>query len=356
MKIQPTIFLLFLLTANAAFGQFVPPNTEWDTIFVANLESNSPDEPTNLNPSQPTGYDLTWVNYDQDGLDQTCDTTTHGWYGRFESTFPDESENYCFTSCSFLNNDYAYNPCLLKNRNWLIMPPVTISGDNAQLNWKSSSFYGPFGLDGYKVLVSTSTNLIESFNDTIFVAAEMIRPIGQFGILNADKYIYSPGYIHADKYQLGDYYGIDQDVSGFTFWHGKLEPHTVNLSEYMGQTIYIAFLHDSQCDFQLQIDDILVVENITDATHEKSEIAQMSIRPNPIEDHAFLDISMRSATECSIILTNLQGQVMQNLTTITTLNETRKSIPLDLTNFPDGTYFCNIVTNKGKLTRKIVKI
>jgi hypothetical protein len=356
MKIHFT--LLLLLSGSLLFAQFSPNVTVWDTIFSANLESNGPDEPINLEVSQPTGYDMTWINYDEDALAQTCDTTTFGWYGRFESTFPNESENYCFTSCSFLNGSPDIFPCGPKNRNWLIMPPITITGDNAQLDWKSASFYGPYWVDGYKVLVSTTNNFIESFTDTIFVAAEMVKPLqnAQFGVLNASKYVYSEGYVQADNYQLSAFYGLDTDQDGYSFWHGRLESHSVNLHQYMGQTIYIAFLHDAQCDFQLQIDDILILDNILDATHEKSEIAQMSIRPNPVEDHAFLDISMRIPTDFAITLTDLQGNIMSKSTEMTYSNEMKKSIPLDLTGFPKGSYFCNIITNKGKLTRKIVKM
>jgi hypothetical protein len=355
MKKRLFFAIIFFFFVKISFAQS-PNYSVWDTIFISNLETDGPFEPINLDVSMPTGYDLTWVNYDEDGIAQTCDTTTHGWYGRYENTFPEPSENFCFTSCSYLNGDNSIYPCILKNRNWLIMPPITITGDNAKLEWRSSSYYGPFGVDGYKVLVSTSSNLIESFTDTLFKAAEMIRPLSTFGLLSTQKYLYSEGYIHANSYTLNEYFSLDTDIDGLTFWHGILEPHSADLSAYTGQTIYIAFLHDSQCDFQLQLDDIVVIDNITNAIPEKSDIVQFAVRPNPIIEEAFLDISFRNATKYQVTITDIHGKVVQTLTDNNNNKDSKKSISLDFKELPSGTYFCNLTTNKGHISKKVVKI
>jgi Secretion system C-terminal sorting domain/Cleaved Adhesin Domain len=348
-------FVLFvLLFATITFAQSSPP-TSWDTIFVANLEGNGPYEPTNLDNSVPTGYDLTWVNYDEDGYQQICDTVTHGWYGRYESTSA-PSENFCFTSCSYINGDNTFFPCNLKNRNWLIMPPVTISGENAKLEWKSSSYYGPFGVDGYKVMVSTSSNLIESFTDTIFKAAEMLKPLATFGLLNTERYLYSDGYLHANEYTSNEYYFLDLDIDGLSFWHGILEPHSADLSAYTGQTIYIAFLHDSQCDFQLQVDDIVVIDNILSAIDEKTDIAQFAVHPNPVEEIAILDISFKKSTKYQVTITDIHGKIVQQCIENKDAQSLKKSLNLDLKNLPSGTYFCNLTTDKGHVSKKIVKM
>jgi Secretion system C-terminal sorting domain/Cleaved Adhesin Domain len=356
MKLHCLFLLVFYFFFSSNIFAQSSPNTLWDTIFIANLESDSPDEPINLNLSQPTGYDMTWVNYDEDGLNQTCDTITQGWYGRFESTFPDQSENYCFTSCSFLEDDYSIFPCLLKNRNWLIMPPITITGNNARLDWKSASYYGPYWVDGYKVLVSTTSNLKESFTDTLFKASEMIKPLSTFGLLSTERYQYSEGYLQADAYTLDPYYDLEQDVDGYNFWHGNLEPHSAGLSDYTGQTIYIAFLHDSQCDFQLQIDDIVVVDNIFDATIEKSQIAQLALLPNPTNDFVNFDVVFRIPTKFEVTLTDIHGNILHKFIENTLNNDSKKSIPIDLSTYPTGTYFCNMTTEKEHISKKIVKI
>jgi hypothetical protein len=236
------------------------------------------------------------------------------------------------------------------------MPPVTINGENAKLAWKSSSYYGPFGLDGYRVLVSTSSNLIASFTDTIFKAAEMIKPLSVFGLLSTSKYLYSEGYLHADAYTSNDYFFLDTDVDGFSFWHGKLEPHSAELSAYTGQTIYIAFLHDSQCDFQLQVDDIVVIDNITSSISPKTDIAQFGIHPNPIEEVAILDISFKNFTKYQITVTDIHGKIVQQLTENTEAQDLKKSLNLSFKNLPSGTYFCNLTTDKGHVSKKIVKI
>jgi Secretion system C-terminal sorting domain/Cleaved Adhesin Domain len=357
MKKRHISVLFTLLYATFTFAQS-PNYSVWDTIFISNLESNGPFEPANLDNSIPTGFDMTWINYDEDGFNQTCDTVTHGWYGRYESSYPNETDNFCFTSCSFVNDYLPYNPCLYKNRNWLIMPPITITGNNAKLEWRSASYYGPFGLDGYKVMVSTTSNLTESFTDTIFKAAEMIKPFNpnNIGSLNPNNFLFSEGYIQADKYTLNDYFIFDATSDFVDFLHGKLEPHSANLSAYTGQTIYIAFLHDSQCDFQLQLDDIVVIDNITDAIHEKTDIVQFGVHPNPIEEEAFLDVSFANPTKYQVTITDIHGKVVQSIIENNNAQEIKKSITLNLKNLPSGTYFCNLTTDKGHVSKKILKM
>lgn len=352
-----TLFLALLLAANVTNAQNFTGT--FDTVFIANFESDSPFEPTDLELGQPTGNDFDWVNFDEDGHAQLCfeDTTTFGWFPAFDFTDPTQmSTNYAFTSCSF-TEDVIF-PCNLKTRNWLIMPPIQILGSIARLEWKSATYYGPYWVDGYKILVSTTNNLPASFTDTVFVAAQMIRatPSGAFGSLDPDRYVYSPGYVHADKYTLPEYFLPEVDPAGEDFFLGQFEPHTADLSKYFGQRIYIAFLHDSDCDDKLQIDDILVVDNHTSAAREPGNVARFKVQPNPVTDYATIICALRKAAEVQCSVRDIAGKIVwQNPVTEQPAGETK--IRADLSHLPPGAYWCQLQASGGEvLAEKIIKI
>lgn len=351
-----TLFLALLLAANATNAQNFTGT--FDTLFIANFESDSPFEPTDLDLGQPTGNDFDWVNFDEDGHPQLCfqDTTTFGWFPAFDFTDPSQmSTNYAFTSCSFTENNFF--PCAKKTRNWLIMPPIQVLGSIAKLEWKSATYYGPYWVDGYKVLVSTTDNFPTSFTDTVFVAAQMIRSIGPFnGSLDPDRYVYSPGYVHADRYTLPQYFISEVDPAGADFFLGQFEPHSVDLSKYSGQRIYVAFLHDSECDDKLQIDDILVVDNHTTAAKEPSAVARFDVQPNPVTDYATIVCALQRPTDVQFSIRDIAGKtVWQNPATGQPVGETK--VRADLSHLPPGAYWCQLQTSGGEvLAQKIIKI
>ena len=356
MKVFTLALALLLAATDHARSQ--NSTGTFDTLFIANFESDSPFEPTDLDLGQPTGNDFDWVNFDEDGHPQFCfeDTTTYGWFPAFDFTDPTQmSTNFAFTSCSFTENNFF--PCAKKTRNWLIMPPVQVLGSIAKLEWKSATFYGPYWVDGYKVLVSTTDNFPPSFTDTVFVAAQMIRSIGTFnGSLDPNKYVYSPGYVHADKYTLPQYFLPEVDPAGADFFLGQFEPHSVDLSKYTGKRIYIAFLHDSECDDKLQIDDILVVDNHSVAAKEPSAVARFDMQPNPVTDYATIICALQKTADVQFSVRDVSGKtVWQSPTAEQPIGQHK--ITADLSQLPPGAYWCQLRTASGEvLARKFVKI
>jgi hypothetical protein len=311
----------------------------------------------------PVGNDTTWVNYDQDHLPSTCATNLNpkGWYigpqaGQENFINPD-SINYMFTSCSYLENTGNIDPCGPKNRDWLITPPIHIAGANPVLAWKSLSYQGPAFMDGYKVLVSTTDNIPEHFTDTLFVAAEMLHETAvpkDYSSLAPADYLYSPGYVHANGYSDANYFTYAYDPLGHLILLGIPEPHTVDLSAYGDKTIYIAFLHDSQCDFILQIDDILVSADSTVATHAPSPVVSFQVSPNPTNGPVMITAGLSSPQPVHLSLSDLLGRTLwtddgSNLP-LTTL---RRSA--DFTWLAPGVYNLVLKTEKGVSTRKIIK-
>ena len=212
-----------------------------------------------------------------------------------------------------------------------------------------------YWMDGYKVLVSTTTNLPEAFTDTIFKAAETIDAIQPqlFGSLNPADYLFSPGYIQADSYTNPAYFFQDEDAAGYPFLHGKLEPHQLNLGQYMGQQIYIAFLHDSDCDFIIQLDDILVLDG-TSAVEELSNIHDFSIMGNPVRDQLRFTFTAANDMQLQAALTDMSGRQQLREQLAVAFGSNRYTMQIG--HLPAGVYQLSLSNGKGISTRKVVKI
>lgn len=334
-----TLFIISPLSGQSS-GQAL------DTLLQHTFEGILDPADTMLNI--PTGDDQHWVNYDQDnkvGLCVSNGQTPKGWYWESDLGFsdPNMANNYAFTSCSYLKQP---NP---QNRNWLITSPVHIPDDTYWLGWRSLSYYGPDFMDGYRVLVSTTTNLTPAFTDTLFNAAQTVQSF-QAGSLDLNDYLFSGGYIHANGYTDPDYFFVDFEGNN-PFYHGKLEPHSVNLSKYAGQTIYIAFLHDSFDDFQLQVDDILV-SNPMVSTSAPSNLLYFNVFPNPVGDFAYLNWKTQIPQSGRLSIVDPSGKVVFEKSFNTRVDG---QIYLDAQGFAAGIYFCRLETATGIFTKKLIK-
>ncbi|MCK6691689.1 MAG: T9SS type A sorting domain-containing protein [Thermoanaerobaculia bacterium] len=343
---RPYLSVLLLLAGNYILtGQ---PNGAPDTLLVLNF--SNPDDTLMLPAS--SGNDNHWVNWDGDQLTTGCgekDTVPGAWYRESDLGETTSSPvNYAYTSCSWLAK-------IEPNNNWLITPPIQISDSSYRLSWRSLSFQGPQHLDGYKVLVSESLNLPDTafFKDTLFAAAEMLGNEAIY-TLNLEDYQFSPGYIHADSYQDQNYFFIDINLGGVNgLFHGKLEPHAVSLAAYSGKTIYIAFVHDSENDFILQIDDI-VVSNQTSAVRDIPELTRFSVQPNPVRETAVISWELsRPLPDLRLRLSNISGQVIWETPVG---NSSHANYFFDASTLAPGIFFCTLDSGSGQSTRKLVKL
>ena len=344
MKTFCTYLLLFFF-ATPFFGQSL--ESAPDTLLYHPFQGIL--DPADSMLLQPTGDDVHWVNYDQDNKVGLCvenGPTPKGWYWESDLGFnnPNQTSNDAFTSCSYLNGNFP------QNKNWLITSPVYIPDDTYWLCWRSLSYYGPDFMDGYQVLVSNTTNLPAAFSDTLFSAAQTIQSL-QIGSLDLNDYIFSGGYIHANGYADTAYFFIDNEPNG-SFYHGKLEPHSVNLSGYAGQSIYIAFLHDSYNDFQLQVDDILV-SNEKVSANTPSNFLYFNILPNPIRDFAFVNWKTQTPQAGHLRVVDQTGKIVleKNFSA-----RTEGQVYLDVQGFVPGIYYCHLESASGHATRLLVKI
>lgn len=300
----------------------------------------------------PSGDDAQWVNFDEDLEDTKCfnvGVTPGGWF--WESDLgvvnPEAADNYALTSCSWTGNN-------VQTLNWLITPRIFIPDSSFRLNWKSLSFYGPNLMDGYKVLASTGSNIPEAgfYKDTLFEAAETVTLFGTPYSLDLDDYEFSSGYIHANRYTDTSYYFLDYSANATKpFYHGKLEPHSVSLSKFAGQNIYIAFLHDSHDHDKLQIDDI-VISNAVSGTNDITDKIKFKLKPNPASDFAFLEWNAGDVTPLSVKLSDVYGRSLQEKNQFQP-GANRCVFTLD--GIPSGTYFLTLYGKEGHANQILVK-
>jgi hypothetical protein len=244
--------------------------------------------------------------------------------------------------------------------NWLVLPPIQVGDDQATLHWKSAPFQGPRYLDGYKVLLSTTEidPFLGTYDDTLFVAAEMIEPLPPGAsdpaqnALNVAAFNFSPGYIHADGYTLEEYYILE---SGSNFFLGVLEPHSVSLAAYAGQTVYVAFLHDSFDDNLISLDDILVLGNVLSSVKEREPAdIRLVTYPNPVENFLNVLFRLEEAASVQLELFDMNGRRMLALNS-QGVQIGEQNLQLDLRRLPAGAYSLAVSVDGFKHTRQIIR-
>jgi hypothetical protein len=336
------------LTIMSAQGQteLAPPTFgAIDTLFIENFDSDTFNIPLGF----PSGQDQTWINYDVDNVPQICflQEDTYGWFPYVDET---DTSNYAMTSCSYiaLGTGAGLMSCPTipdSNQNWLIMPPIYVSDANMFLRWKSLPLVGPFFMDGYKVLIAEGSNMPEDFQNTAFVAAECIE-LSPSPSLNPANHFYSPGYIHAKTYTLTQYYQLAFDQGGAAYLQGLFEPHSVSLADYVGKTIYCAFLHDSYCDFGLQLDDVLVTRETMMATEQPFLSEALQVAPNPTKDYTFLIANALHPTTGLLQCYDMAGKLLQS--TDVRLYGGRNEIPVNVEQLAAGYYQLRLLTAEGQ--------
>ncbi|MFK7947595.1 MAG: T9SS type A sorting domain-containing protein [Saprospiraceae bacterium] len=294
-----------------------------------------------------------WVNYDADGIPTVGNAVSKAWYW--------DSLDFVGDNLGVLKSQSWLEGLSPDNRNWLILPAIQVVDANAILSWKSAPYQGPAYLDGYTVLVSTTGRDVHStttFTDTLFHAAEMDSIINA-NSLDLNDYVFSEGYVHANNYTDATAFIHPGETAAFpdtkTFNLGQLESHTVDLAAYSGRTIYIAFLHDSQNDNTLELDDILVTGTTPIvSTNKISEEIGLEVFPNPVHDYVMLSYDVVDIADISIQVFDMQGRLMQvynNVSNDIGKNQHR----INVSTFPTGSYNIVINTDEQRLSKRFVK-
>lgn len=172
---------------------------------------------------------------------------------------------------------------------WMITPSLSLGSFGNKFYWNAKS-QDPSFPDDYFVLVSTTDNLPASFLDTV-------------------------GYIEGENFE----------------WTER----NLDLSDlgYDNQSIYVAFVLRTYDGFKLYIDDL---QAVTDDFTGVSEHMHFSFNLFPVPVKRILNVSSESAFS-SVTISDLQGKVLY----------TGIENAIDVGNYPQGTYFIQVESDKG---------
>ncbi|MGB3618138.1 MAG: DUF4397 domain-containing protein [Catalinimonas sp.] len=219
-----------------------------------------------------------WRNVDEDGLTPNFPDLENWAFGEATTSSSDSNERVAL-SLSWLE---GFAP---GNRNWLITPQVSVANEFVVLRHRSMPAQVGLYQDGYTILVSTTGNNLAAFTDTLAVFAQNIND-------EADQF--SEGIRHTASEP-----NPNRAEQGFDY--GVFETYEFSLEEYAGQDVYIAFLHNSDDDFTINLDDILVANVIPSARaqviHNAPDVAADTVSIF-FNDELLLDsVPFRTASE-----------------------------------------------------------
>lgn len=246
------------------------------------LEENFDDETF---PSQ-------WTMVDNDGhtVDPSVSEYTDAW---IITEDPKDLTNGVVSSTSY------FTPVDRADR-WLITPLLSLGATNNYISWKGLS-HDPSFPDSYKVMISTNTNDIVDFTDTLVV--------------------------------------VSNEYPNWT-------NHLKELDDYAGQDIYIAFVNTTSNGFKLYLDSIYVREQDPLSINEEEIV--VAAYPNPVVNE--LNLSIGNAKIQKVTVHNSFGQVVSK-----ELFNHQNNVVLNTSAFDSGIYIVSVETTLGIVRKRIIK-
>ncbi|MGV0923243.1 choice-of-anchor J domain-containing protein [Empedobacter tilapiae] len=280
---------------------FVNNSTDMFMLLIDDIKVNDSTDP------QPTG-DVIWSdNFDDKDISdwKLYDKDGDGYkWSAVQST--DENGipvgSPLITSASFINNVGPLTP-----DNWITSPQIDLTNVDGQATLK----YGVFASDpkynkeNYAVYISTT-------NDTSNEAAF--------------KQVFT-----------------EKDLPG------KEAQRSVDLTEFVGQKIYITFRHFNVTDmYRINIDNVSVEGKLkTLATSDINTKQVTNVYPNPVEDSFKIDLGTTlNKANVTIELYDMVGKKVQSFDYADSYN---------ISSLPKGVYVLKINDGATKVVKKIVK-
>jgi hypothetical protein len=262
--------------------------------------------PTALTPpfaenfSNPAQIIICWDMYDEDG---------DGFNWRVaDYDLDDDGEldgNPSLASESYYNDwEEALTP-----DNWIVSLPIDLtnfpSGSSIELSWLARGLDADYSDENYTVYVATS-NTIEDLLDSTTTFNEIIGQNGGAGVF---------------------------------------VPRTLDISEFSGETIYVAFRHHISSDqFVLNIDDVAVSVDLSTSNFAKN---QLKVYPSPVND--LLYVSSETNTIDSLKIVDFNGR------TVKQLSVNNQNAEINVSDLTAGVYMISIETENGSTVQKFVK-
>jgi hypothetical protein len=234
-----------------------------------------------------SGIPATWGirNFDGNAPAAAVSEYTSAWISKVDI---DSAANLTASSTSF------FSPIGTANR-WLISPGINLGAYGNFVSWRARS-HDPSYPDNYLVLVSKTDTAIASFTDTV-------------------------GYI----------------IQEYATWTER----TSDLSALGldNQTVYLAFIIQTEDGFKLYIDDVKVRKD-DPVGIEENQIDGLLVKTiNPGLFNLTGDIEVLDSR-----IYNSTGQLIQNT----------KELNIDISKEKKGIYFLQVKTNTGLIYRKLV--
>jgi hypothetical protein len=89
-------------------------------------------------------------------------------------------------------------------------------------------------------------------------------------------------------------------------------------------------------------------------TDENTEIKEVSLYPNPVNDEATLNFNLANNSNVEINVHDVSGKIVSSKS-LTNLNAGNNSTTINCTDLTNGIYYVTVTTNGSTLTKKFVK-
>lgn len=231
-----------------------------------------------LNEDFQSGFPAGWSVVNVDQLTPAAEVSEYSsaWIIKPD---PENQDDSVISSTSF------FNPAGQANR-WLITPPITLGNYGNILSWEAKS-HDPSYPDNYKVMISTS-NQVADFNDTVRLIV-----------------LENP-----------DWTAREIDLSDFGF---------------NGQTVYIAFVNNTNDGYKLYLDDIRVRKNDPAGVQEIASI-EAKLYPNPASGSFRI---MSQADIEKVYIYSSDGKLMSE-------SDYQNGASVDISTLESGIYFVKL--------------
>lgn len=241
--------------------------------------------------NDPENLPATWTAVDQDG-------DGSNWY---VDTY--DAEIYAVSR--------SYDGTGLNPENYLISPQINLTGLTGTVKLRYTIQVGDeeYFAEHYKVAVSTTGNAVADFTNVVF----------------------------EETCTADDYYEVPP------FWHERI----VDLTDFVGQNIYLTFCHYNCFDqYKLFLDSIQVI-NAVNVDVTDYDLARVSVYPNPATERVYVKGEFENAR---LSLTTAEGRLVY------TENNFSRQTSVNVSGFERGVYLLRLETQKGILTRKLVLV
>lgn len=359
--------LLSTLLITGSFAQ-AQDTLLFEDFELANFYSNILID-CNATSTTPPGVavDTNWYSMDSDGLPDasTGGGRPDGYYASYPFSTVDQYETVYGTipapdtntviSAGSWTNDIA--PC----QNWLITSSIQL-GIADTLFWKSAPIQAPRYLDGYQVLLSTTTNTdnIATFSTVLFNASEMTgTPFGGASgtSVTYSDFSFAPTAAGGPVAIAHGQDGNNLDAAGTTApisRRGQLRQFSVPLNAYPNMNVFIAFLHNTHDDNAISFDDVMIRGTLTTiGVNENANDLGLNLFPNPATDNVQVNYSLTSETAVTINVYDVAGKL------VSTVSEGEQAqgrhfAHINTSSMSKGFYTVNVVTSFGQSTSKLI--